>query len=73
MDGMPVPQLAARKKQLVQELNGFIAKKKAMSGQAEQSPTFTGRKGSTQPMGQDGENPPVPLSSCHTKYSFMLF
>lgn len=56
MDGMPVPQLAARKKQLVQDLNGYIAKKKAMSEQAENVAALTGgKKGASQPLGQDGK------------------
>ena len=57
MDGMPTPTLATRKKQLVQDLNGYISKKKAMSEQAENVATLTGgKKGAAQPKGEDGEH-----------------
>ena len=53
MEGMPVATLAAKKKGLVQELNGFIAQKKAVSEQAESMAelvgTSGGRKGATGP------------------------
>lgn len=53
MEGMPVATLAAKKKGLVQELNGFIAQKKAISEQAESMAelvgTSGGRNGATGP------------------------
>jgi len=53
MEGMPVAMLAAKKKGLVQELNGFIVQKKAVSEQAESMSelvgTSGGRKGAAAP------------------------
>jgi hypothetical protein len=49
MEGMPIPTLAAKKKGLVQELNGFIAQKKAATEQAESMSELVGtsKKGAT--------------------------
>ena len=56
MEGMPVADLAKRKKDLVQELNGYIAQKKALSEAAESHAALIGgAKGKSQPKGQDGK------------------
>ena len=56
MDGMPVSTLATRKKQMVQDLNGYIAKKKAITEQAENVASLTGgKKGASTLTGQDGK------------------
>lgn len=47
MEGMPVATLAARKKNFVQELNSYIAQKKALTEQANNLAelTHTNKKG----------------------------
>ena len=59
MEGMPVATLASRKKSLVQELNGFIAQKKALAEQAEsiQELTQSSRKATTNTRGREGRDP----------------
>ena len=56
MEGMPMATLAARKKSLVQELNGFIAQKKAASEQADNLAELTqgSRKTPVSPRGRAG-------------------
>lgn len=57
MEGMPVATLAARKKGLVQELNSFIAQKKAASEQADSIGELTQgtKKGPQSPKGRAGK------------------
>ena len=52
-DNMPVDELNYRKKQLVQELNGFIGLKKAYSAQAQQRSDLIG--GQSVPAGPSQE------------------
>ena len=52
---MAVAELAAKKKALVQELNSFIAQKKALSEQAsERAALICGGKGTAGPKGKEG-------------------
>lgn len=61
MDGMAVTLLAAKKKTLVQELNSYIAQKKAISEQNESRDALLGttaKKGAAASKGKDGKSIP---------------
>lgn len=71
-DGMAVPTLAAKKKALVQELNGFIAQKKAFSEQAEgrAAVATSSKSGTAAARGKDGKL--VPLSTTRETHSLCV-
>lgn len=74
MEGMPVATLASRKKSLVQDLNGFIAQKKALTEQADsiQELTQTHKKGTLNTRGNAGSQQSH-LYWRHFIYSSLLF
>ena len=74
MEGMPVATLAAKKKSLVQELNAFIAQKKALTEEAESLEVLKqgSRKGAQTPRSGAGKSSSAVLTIPFVKTCFGL-